>query len=415
MSVERLVNIILRGTTLASKFLLIFFLARFLEPEEVGLYGLLVAALSYSTYLLGLDFYTYVTREIIAHSRDDWGRVMKSQAALSLGLYALFIPLIMLVFVGEVLPWVLVSWFLILLVLGHINQEFMRILIAISKPLTASVALFLRTGVWVLLVIPLMCFVPNMRKLEAVLLAWTLGEFIAFILVALIWSRMGIGGWRKSIDWVWIGKGVRVALPLLMASLAIRGIYTFDRYWLEAIAGLEVVGAYVLFIGVATAMISFLDAGVFAFSYPVLIRAFQKGDAPKYCRELKKLLLHTALLSLFFAASALLLIKYLLAWLNKPIYTLHQDMFTWIIMATVLSALSMVPHYGLYAQSRDRPIIISHIVGLIIFILATLFFIQYWPGIAIPLALCAAFFVIAIWKFIAFFRLTPARYYKANS
>jgi hypothetical protein len=52
----RLINISLRGMTLVSKFLLIFFLAGFLEPKELGLYGLLAATIGYSMYLLGFEF-----------------------------------------------------------------------------------------------------------------------------------------------------------------------------------------------------------------------------------------------------------------------------------------------------------------------------------------------------------------------
>lgn len=77
---HRLINIALRGMTLGSKFLLIFFLARFLEPAELGLYGLLVATIGYALYLLGLDFYTYSTREILKRERNEWGGLLKNQA-----------------------------------------------------------------------------------------------------------------------------------------------------------------------------------------------------------------------------------------------------------------------------------------------------------------------------------------------
>lgn len=49
---DRLLNLALRGMMLAAKFLLILFLARFLEPSELGLYGLLVAAIGYALYKL---------------------------------------------------------------------------------------------------------------------------------------------------------------------------------------------------------------------------------------------------------------------------------------------------------------------------------------------------------------------------
>lgn len=70
---SQLTNIAIRGSTLASKFLLIFFLARFLEPSELGVYGLFAATIGYSLYLLGFDFYTYTTRELLKCDRSQWG------------------------------------------------------------------------------------------------------------------------------------------------------------------------------------------------------------------------------------------------------------------------------------------------------------------------------------------------------
>lgn len=172
---DRLFNLAMRGMTLLAKFLLIFFLARFLEPHELGLYGLLVAAIGYAIYLLGLDFYTYTTRELIKHDRVLWGGMLKSQGALMLVLYCIVLPLLLLVFVAEKLPWWAAGWFFALLVLEHLNQEASRLLIAISDPLFASVALFLRQGAWVLFLVPVMYAAPELRSLTGVLLAWTAG------------------------------------------------------------------------------------------------------------------------------------------------------------------------------------------------------------------------------------------------
>lgn len=409
-NITRLANIALRGMTLASKFLLIFFLARFLEPAELGLYGLLVVTIGYALYLLGLDFYTFTTREILKRERGEWGGLLKDQGALTLLLYAIFMPLLLLIFSSGSLPWAVAGWFFALLVLEHLNQELMRLLVAISEPLLASLVLFLRSGAWAVAVTVWMFARPETRNLDVVLLAWTLGGLSAFLLATWRLHRLKVGGWRKRINWSWIRQGIKIALPLLVATLALRGLFTLDRYWLEALAGLEVLGAYVLFMGVANAMMSFLDAGVFAFIYPGLISAFQKQRADAFRQGVKKLLIQTAGFSLIFAVMALLLIDPLLGWLDKPLYREQQGMFPWILMATVLYALGMIPHYALYAQGQDRPIIHSHIVSLTVFIPATWLFSKQWPHIAIPLGLCAAFFLILLWKLQAYFRLTPVPY-----
>lgn len=406
-----LANVVLRGMTLASKFLLIFFLARFIEPAELGLYGLLVVTIGYALYLLGLDFYTFTTREILKRERSEWGGLLKDQAALTLLLYAVFMPLLLLVFSTDSLPWGVAGWFFALLVLEHLNQELMRLLIAISEPLLASLMLFLRSGAWALIVTGFMFVMPETRKLDTVLAAWTIGGLIALLLAVWRVYRMKVGGWQKRIDWAWIRQGVRIALPLLVATLALRGLFTLDRYWLEALTGLEVLGAYVLFMGIANAMMSFLDAGVFAFIYPGLISAFQKQRADAFRQGVKRLLIQTAVFSAIFAVLALLLIGPLLDWLGRPLYREQQAMFPWILMATVLYALGMIPHFALYAQGLDRPIIYSHICSLAVFMPATWLFSQQWPHIAIPLGLCVAFFLILLWKSQAYFRLTPEQYH----
>lgn len=406
----QLSNIAIRGLTLVSKFLLIFFLARFLEPAELGVYGLLVATVGYSLYLLGFDFYTYSTRELLKRKRQEWGGLLKAQGALILILYAIFLPPLSLIFINDLLPMSVFGWFFVLLILEHVNQELGRLLVAVSEQLCASLVLFLRSGLWAVLVAGLMFYRPDMRNLDVVFAAWTLGGLAALVLGVLRVRSMGLSGWRQQIDWVWIIKGLKVALALLVATLAIRGVFTLDRYWFQELAGLEVLGAYVLFMGISMALMSFLDAGIFAFIYPGLISAYQQKNEVGFRRGMLKLMLQTVCLSGAFTLIALLVIGPLLAWLDKPLYSEQQGLFIWILLATVLYAIGMIPHYGLYAQGRDRPIIYSHVVSLIVFVLATWSFAQHWPHLAVPLGLCVSFFCVLCWKSWSFHRLTPAPY-----
>lgn len=406
----QLSNIAIRGLTLVSKFLLIFFLARFLEPAELGIYGLLAATVGYSLYFLGFDFYTYSTRELLKRERHEWGALLKAQGALTLLLYVIFLPLLSLVFIKGMLPMKVVCWFFALLILEHLTQELGRLLIAVSDQLFASLVLFFRSGVWAVLITGLMFVEPDTRNLDMVFGAWSLGSMTALLLGIYRVKRMGLSGWRQDVDWSWIIKGLKVASALLIATLAIRGSFTLDRYWFQALAGLDALGAYVLFMGVCMALMSFLDAGVFAFIYPGLISAYQRRDPVGFHQGIRKLLLQTVGLCGIFSVVALVAIGPLLAWLGKPLYSDQRGLFVWILLATVFYAVSMIPHFGLYAQGRDKPIIHSHIASLIIFILATWIFAQAWPLLAVPLGLCVSFFVVLCWKSWSFFRLTPAPY-----
>ncbi|WP_350648848.1 oligosaccharide flippase family protein [Pseudomonas sp. HY13-MNA-CIBAN-0226] len=408
--ITRLINIALRGVTLGSKFLLIFFLARFLEPAELGIYGLLSATISYALYLLGFDFYTFTTREILKCDRNEWGGLLKDQGALSLVLYAIFLPLLILVFLKGLLPWHVAGWFFALLVLEHLTQELGRLLIAISEQLMASAVLFLRSGIWAVAVTALMFVTPAARSLDVVMAAWTVGGILALLLGIYRLNHLGISGWHKEVDWNWIWKGLKIAIPLLLATLAIRAVFTLDRYWFGSLAGLDVLGAYILYIGICNALMSFLDAGVFAFIYPALISAHNKQDSAAFRQGIRKMLIQTLVLTVAFALIAIAVIDPLLNWLDKPLYLEHKNLFQWLLLATLLYAIGMVPHFALYAQGQDRPIIHSHIASLICFIPATWLASTHWPYLAVPLGMCATFALILFWKSWAYFALTPAKY-----
>lgn len=409
-SFPQIINIALRGATLGSKFLLIFFLARFLEPAELGVYGLLAAGISYSLFLLGFDFYTYSTRELLKNERDQWGRYLKAQMSLFFILYAIFLPLLGLLFIKEVLPLYIAGWFYTLLVLEHLTQEIGRLLVVVSEQLYASLILFLRSGIWGVAVTILMSLDPEARSLNVLLGGWTIGSMAALGLGIYRIKRMGLSGWIEKVDWAWVAKGVKIASALLVATLAIRGIFTLDRYWFEYLLGLDVLGAYVLFMGICSALTSFLEAGVFSFIYPGLVASFQSQDALSFRRGVRKLLVQTLSFTALFVFMALLLIEPLLSWLDKPLYSDQLYLFPWLLIATSFYSIGMVPHFALYAQGRDRAIIFSHIGGLLMFIATTWLVSLYWVKFAVPIGLCASFLFILCWKFWSYVRMTSAQY-----
>ena len=67
-----------------------------------------------------------------------------------------------------------------------------------------------------------------------------------------------------------------------------------------------------------------------------------------------------------------------------------------------LNALSMVPHYALYARGLDKPIIHSHMAALAIFLGATALLAPTHNMQAVLIGLNAAFASILLWKSIAY-------------
>jgi O-antigen/teichoic acid export membrane protein len=278
VNTSRLVNLALHGTTLATRFVFIFFLAKYLDPASVGYYGLFAATVGYAIYFVGLDFYTYLTREIIKTPVERRGQLLKNQAALSGVLYLVLLPFTIVFLHQSGWPAHLMWWFFPILLLEYFNQEMSRFLVAMSEQITASLILFVRQGSWAIAIVALLTWDASSRNLDTVMALWAIAGVAATTIGIWKLRRLRMGGWEARVDWIWIKKGIRISLAFLIATLALRGIQTIDRYWLEALGGIEMVGAYVILLGVASTLMAFLDAGVFAFAYPTLIKLSHQQD-----------------------------------------------------------------------------------------------------------------------------------------
>lgn len=398
----RLLNSAIQAINLGARFLFIFFLAKYLDPSLVGYYGIFAAAVSYTLYFVGLDYYIYVSREILKKSTEERGRLLKGQVALSAIMYLVLTPFAIFFLLNSGWPGHLVWWFFPILILEHFNQEMSRLLIVLSEPIRATVILFIRQGSWSVVMIAAMILDPDARSLELVMGLWTTAGLLAAFLAIWRLRQLGTSGWGKPVDWAWVKKGIVLSLAFLIGTLALRGVQTFDRYWLERLAGIEAVGAYVLLFGIASTLIIFLESALFSFSCPVLIKLSHEGEYRQAQKTVNRLFLQTVSIALIFGLTSWLALPYLLLWIGSEVYINSMNLYPWLLVAITMNAVSMVPHYALYARGTDKPIIYSHLVSIVIFLAVTWFFSKTNPTFAVPIGLNSAFAVILIWKTAAY-------------
>lgn len=349
-------------------------------------------------YFVGLDFYTYVSREIIKTPTSQRGQLLKGQMALSGILYLSLLPIGLWLLLQSGWPTNLLWWFLPILLLEHFNQEVSRLLIALSHQLTSSVILFVRQGSWAIAIIALMYFETDTRNLNAVMTLWVCAGVAAASIGIWKIKQLKTSGWELPIDWRWIKRGLAISAAFLVATLALRGIQTFDRYWLEALGSIEMVGAYVLFIGIAGTLLTFLDAAVFAFAYPNLIKLNHENKHQEATRQVRILLTQTIALSAMFALVSWIALPYLLSWIGNPIYQQFAHWYPWLLLAMAINAISMVPHYALYACDSDKPIIYSHIIGLFVFTVVTTLLTDQFGVDSVVYGLNSAFLIVLVLK-----------------
>ena len=394
----RLTSVGLRSLSLVSKFILLFFLARVLPPADVGLYGLVVATVGYAVMGIGLDFYTYATRELLGRTRHEWPTILRDQAAVYAVVYATALPLFLLLFQFEILPWNVAVWFFVLLIVEHAAQEIGRVLIAMGRPLFANIVLFLRSGLWVWAVVALMMFGQEFRHLNVVFAAWAVGGISAIVLSVFAFGHLPWNQRGNTIDWRWIRNGIVVGAVFLAASLCLKGLFTLDRYIVNGAAGPDLLGVYTFYISIAMAAIAFLDAGVFAFLYPPVVTTYRAANFDGFRQQMRKLWHNATIATVCLLIGGAVFVQPAIILIDRPIYGEYLIVF-WVLLGAVgMYAISMVPHFGLYAFARDRDILFSHAVGFVMFLVTALGTSPVWPMMGVALGLVAGMAVILLVK-----------------
>ena len=366
----RLANVGLRGLSMGSRFFLIFALAKLLSPAELGLFGLMVATISFSVLVVGADYYIYSQRELLARPIEKWSFVIQHQIKAQLLLYVVLLPAQLIIFAFNLIDWQYALWFFTILILEHIAQEINRLLIAMHKQLMASWILFMRTGIWILIVIPIMFFYEQYKNLTTLYLAWSIGSTTA-IIMGVIAIKAILPAWkREPTNYSWLKKGFRVGGLFLIATMCFKGLLTFDKYAVEAFSSTETLGVYVFYIGIVMGLYNFLEPSVFSFLYPKMLQSYQTKEKNQFNKVFQELIISTLLLSSIMAVVIWFMAPFIIDWIDQPVYTEHLGSLKFLIVAGFISAVGYIPHYALYAMKGDRWIITAHITALIVFFIS---------------------------------------------
>lgn len=366
----RILNVLLRGISMALRLVLILVLAKLLPPADLGVFGLMIATVSFGALILGADFFAYSQREMLARPAEGRWFVIAHQVRAYLILYLMLLPLYLLIFIFDLLDWKYVVWFFVLLILEHISQEINRLLIVMHKQIEASLIIFLRIGSWVIILIPLMYLNEQFRSLNYIYFLWTLGLLLAVIVGGFIVLRSIPIRNKIIIDNKWLKKGFKVGIFFLVATISFQGILTFDRYAVEYFSNLELLGVYVFYASIVIGAYSLLDPAVISFLYPRMLESYQKGDLISYKKTFKELIYSTLFVSIALGLIIWLLTPFLITWVDRTIYTEYLNGLYLLIVAGFFISIGYIPHYALYSMKKDKVIIASQVASVIVFFIS---------------------------------------------
>ncbi|EGK3862229.1 hypothetical protein IPA56_004369, partial [Escherichia coli] len=247
-----LFDLSLRIAALGGKFLLMMAIARFLTVKDVGDYGLYVSIIVVSLYFVGLDFYIFSTREILDPKViKNIGEILFNQfvffafsylllAAIWLGL----LTLSAITGVGGLL--------FVLTITEHLSQECYRVLIIKERITIANFILFIRSGIWCYLCVPLLYF--HFIKLEQIFYIWLVFSAISVavgVISIVKFESVSISDFKLDVQW--LKRGVKTSFLFFLGTLCLRVINYLDKVIAVHFITSPNLGVYVFFFGVAAA------------------------------------------------------------------------------------------------------------------------------------------------------------------
>ena len=156
----------------------------------------------------------------------------------------------------------------------------------------------------------------------------------------------------------------------LIATICFKGLLTFDRYAIEALSSIEILGVYVFYIGVVMGAYNLLEPAIFSFLYPRMLQNYQMNRMIEYLKVFRELTLSTIVGCILLVPVIWFVVPIIIDWIDKPIYTNNSDGLALLILAGLAHTLGMIPHYALYAMKGDRWIVIAHISSIMIFFIS---------------------------------------------
>lgn len=128
----RIVSLSMRVFALFAKLGLLFYLAKYMTPEDFVLFGILTVTVAYLQYIIGLDLYNYANRQLaLNRSKFNLLRIVGKQYSFYFCMYLclVFISLILWfirITFNEILPeWAFI--FIFILITEHFFNEVYRL------------------------------------------------------------------------------------------------------------------------------------------------------------------------------------------------------------------------------------------------------------------------------------------------
>jgi O-antigen/teichoic acid export membrane protein len=397
--VTSLIVVVMRASTIASKFGLAIFIGRYLDLASLGLYGLAAGAVAIGPVVISLGMVHSIMREAVTLNAGQMINNLLHYWCFTTAAYALMLISAVLVTVAFDVPelWSLV---IVIMLFEHIGSDVFQLLSNLERPVLANTNAFLRGAAWILIYVPIAIWEPAFRSITVLFAFWVAGSVAA--LLVFVWATRS-WPWKRAFflpfEPAWVTVKIKDAFILYISDLSFIASQYLDRYLVTLFLGLRIAGVYFLYWSAANAVSTFVSIAVFQIQRPRLIKAYHDGGTPAH-RQLSTSFMRTTILAtVVFSTATGCAFYVLLPYLKQPAVADYLAAF-WLIMAGM--ALRNIADFGsmaLFTSHRDRVMTLTNVSAAVVLTLAQGLLLPaaglYGAGAAILLTFSA----MAFWRY----------------
>lgn len=397
----------IRSLSLAAKFLLVLFMVNYFKPAELGLYGVMAAIVAYAIFFLGLEYYNYTSRALVAVSESEQVLVIRDQLILYALNFVILTPFFYLFFHFQIVPIKLCFWFFLIVMVEHISNELMRIFIALARPHLANILFFVRQGLWIYVLLSIFYLYPESRIFNLVFIGWaagaTLSIFIGFSALSYLpWKSI----WHHPVRWSEIQEGLKISRPFMISAFCALSLLYIERFFVSYYCGLRAVGVYTFYAGLSITLHTLINTGVSRMRLAHLIGAWKENNPELFYQEAMQMLKYTLIFVVLFSIMSLCFVYPFINLIRKPIYLDHINIFYFLIFAAACRSIADVPLYTLYAQHKDKLILAINLSAFSTLVLGNIFLVPYLGLTGAALSSACASLVLLCYSMLIMLRRT---------
>ena len=404
---SRYLLFLIRGLTLFARFVFIVFIANQLSVIEVGFYGFIAASIFIAVYLIGYEHGIYTARQIIKCKTIS----CKEKSVSSLTIFGLIMFVIISPIVyfatayNEIYNSISILYFFIIAYCESYIAEHKKVLISLGHPLYTGIIDFVKSGVWVYLLIFLVFNDLLDINLNNILLMWFLFVALsAFLILFKLRDFYKLKNLTKKPAFNKYLNQIYSSTPFFLSGLSLLAIEISGRFSLQ-IAGFQIeAGVYTFYTGFIFAIPLFVWSASVAVDHEKILTTFENQDIKK-SNKLIKIMIKRSLLICFLLSSLLFFgFEILLKMVGKEEYLNHINSFFLFLLVPFIHILDSHIYYILYVRGMDKEIAASSIIGLMCLILFQVLTINNFGIISAILSILIGLIISVIIKVVFIFK-----------